>query len=141
MDEREDRRYVPGGVNKLQISRDENQVTIDVTMIPWPGRYSLMRTWFGFLSAGNMPTSETLSTCRRSHCRQKLSPMLDYIAQTVFQYEPTSGSGSAIMPLGCGSPPQFCSRLLDSCVHFGFGAFCTWLIKYCSSVSLMNSGM
>jgi hypothetical protein len=39
-----------------------NLVMINFTMIPWPGRYSLMRTWFGFLSAGNMPISETLST-------------------------------------------------------------------------------
>lgn len=58
--------------------------SVVITIIPWPGRYSLMRTWFGFLSAGNMPTSETLSTCRRSHCRQKLKQVLDFKVQWGF---------------------------------------------------------
>lgn len=53
----------------------------------------------------------------------------------------TSGNFSAIIPFGCGIPPQFCNRRCDSCVHFGFGDELTRSIIRSSSSSVINSGM
>lgn len=87
-------------------------------IIPWPGRYSLTKTWFGCLSQGKAFIIFNFFIGSVNHYKiikrrvNKLE-ITDNLNSQKKKTNLTSGIFSGIIPLGCGIPPQFCNLLLD----------------------------